>query len=143
YSLQPSVLRLAQDRAEQYDVDTVREEIIRRLRDKDVVSQRGDFARVTPCPSSSAEVLDEPEARLVILSPEFPHAPKSIESEACKAVAGILNQRGSAPRTNKNALAFLTADKTRVGELEAAVRQYLAWTSIQTDAEALNLDKFQ
>ncbi len=38
---------------------------------------------------------------------------------------------------------FLAADRTRLGELDQAVRQYLAWKSIEDERETLNLDAFQ
>ena len=46
YSTQPSVTRLAQDRAAQQSLDSVHEEIRRRLRDEQ--SRRGDLAMVYP-----------------------------------------------------------------------------------------------
>jgi uncharacterized protein len=38
---------------------------------------------------------------------------------------------------------FLAADSNRLRELEQAVRQYLAWSSIWDDHIKLNLDQFQ
>jgi hypothetical protein len=40
-------------------------------------------------------------------------------------------------------LVFLAADKTRFVDLDKAVRSYLAWKSIESEAEPLNLDTFQ
>jgi hypothetical protein len=40
-------------------------------------------------------------------------------------------------------LVFLAADKTRLSDLEQAVRQYLAWKSIADEKDAMSLDKFQ
>ena len=37
----------------------------------------------------------------------------------------------------------LAADRTRLDELEQAVRDYLAWRSIEDERETLNLDAFQ
>src|SRR6185436_17618525 len=70
FSTQPSVTRLAQDRAGQQKADVVFEEIRRRLKD---YGERGDFPKVSACPPRT-DVPDEPEARLVILDPEFPHS---------------------------------------------------------------------
>ena len=55
----------------------------------------------------------------------------------------ILEIRGSSPRNYKNTLVFLAADTNRLRELEQAVRQYLAWSSIWDDRVTLNLDQFQ
>ena len=141
YATQPSVTRLAQDRAAQQDPDVVREEIRRSLREAG--RQRGDFARVHVCPASSADVPDEREARLVILDPAYAHATKMPDSSGCVEAAKILDARGSSPRRYRNTLVFLAADRTRLGELEQAVREYLAWKSIETERETLNLDAFQ
>ena len=58
-------------------------------------------------------------------------------------VPGGTDQRGSSPRENKNTLVFLAADRTRLGQLDQAARQYLAWKSIEAGRETLNLDAFQ
>ena len=141
YSTQPSVTRLAQDRAAQQDADKVLEEIKSRLREEQHV--RGEFARVHAAPSSSGDVPDEPESRLVILAPEYTHALKNQESPARIEAAKILEQRGTTPRHCRNMLVFLAPDKTRFSELDQAVRQYLAWKSIDDEKESLNLDAFQ
>jgi len=141
YSTQPSVARLAQDRAAQQDADKVLEEIKRLLREEQ--RTRGDFARVHACPGSSGDVSDDPEARLVILGPEFPHAAKSTDSVALLEAVNILDQRGATPRNCKNAFVILAADRNRLTDLQQAVRDFLAWKSIEDEWEQLNLDAFQ
>jgi predicted AAA+ superfamily ATPase len=141
FSTQPSVTRLAQDRAEQQNPDDVREEIIRRV--KAAASSRGDFAKVHPCPSDSGDVPDERDARLVILPPEFVHNARHQTSDAILKGKEMLNQRGNSVRQYRNTLVFLAPDKARLAELENAVRQHLAWQSIVEDEKSLNLDHFQ
>lgn len=140
YSTQPSVTRLAEDRAGQLSADDVSEEIQRRLRAQ--TRTRGDFVKVHTCTSSS-DIPDEREARLVILAPEYPHTAKDPNSPARKETEEILASRGSSPRTYKNTLIFLAPDNTRLQELNNAVKSYLAWKSIREEREALNLDPFQ
>ncbi len=139
YSTQPSVTTLARDRAGQQDEHAVLEEIKKRLRAE--ARAPGDFVKVPPC-LSSGDVPDEPEARLVILGPEFSHAAKTDDSPARREVAAILENRGSSPRNYRNALVFLAPDRARLTDLEQAVRQFLAWKSIEADHETLNLDAF-
>lgn len=140
YSTQPSVTRLAQDRAAQQDIDQVWEELKRRLRtDK----QRGEFAAVHMVPESTGHVPDEMEARLVILGPEKPHTGKAMDSKARIEAEKILQNRGNSPRIFKNMLIFLAPDKTRLDDLDQAIRNYLAWDSIWKEKETLNLDAFQ
>src|SRR4029079_15230860 len=62
YSTQPTVTKLAEDRAEQLkrDPDKVVVELERRLRAD--LANKGDFSRVHPLPPSGAEVPDDLEA---------------------------------------------------------------------------------
>lgn len=141
YSTQPTVNRLAEDRAAQLHEHDVIEEIIKRLRKEQ--NRRGDFDKVHACPASHSDVPDDPEARLVILGPEHSHTARSAESAARSEAAAILDSRGSGPRSYKNAIVFLTADKSRLEELKQATRQYLAWRGICDEQTTLNLDPFQ
>jgi hypothetical protein len=140
YSTQPTVTRLADDRGGQLSDDQIGDEIIKRLREQ--ARTRADFSKVHACVPSS-DVPDEREARLVILSPEFPHANRDETSAARKEAAAILDSRGSSPRNFKNTLVFLAGDGNRLRELEQAARQFLAWSSISDDHVTLNLDEFQ
>lgn len=140
YSTQPTVTRLADDRAGQLTDDQASDEIVKRLRVE--ARTRADFAKVHACVPGS-DVPNEPEARLVILGPEFPHANRDENSPARREAAAILDARGTSPRDYKNSLVFLAGDANRLRELEQAVRQYLAWTSIWNDQQTLNLDQFQ
>ena len=140
YSTQPTVTRLAEDRANQLHEHDALDEIVRRLRDE--ARSRGDFHRVHACLSGS-DIPDEREARLIILGPEHPHTKGQADSPARKEAQGILDNRGSSPRSYKNSIVFLAADTTRLKDLQTAIRQYLAWKSIWDEREQLNLDPFQ
>jgi len=141
YATQPSVGRLAQDRAVQQDDDVVLEEIRKQVREES--RQRGDFTGVHPCPVSTANVPDEAEVRLVILDPEYPHTANDTGSPAFKAATLLLDERGNSPRRFRNMLVFLAADRARLDDLTEAVRSHLAWQSIHDERETLNLDTFQ
>ncbi|MGI8984183.1 MAG: ATP-binding protein, partial [Acidimicrobiales bacterium] len=144
YSLQPSVTRLAQDRAaSNFTSDDIDEEIRRRLAVATASGQRGDFANVHPAPRSPAEVPDEAEVRLVVLGPEHPHSGKTADSPARLASQQFLDKRAAGDRLHRNMLVFLAPDKARLEELRQAVRDYLAWRSIDVEKETLNLDNFQ
>ena len=141
YSTQPSVTRVAQDRAAEQAEDDVLTEIRTRLAAEQ--KHAGDFERVHACPDSGADVPDDPEGRLVILKPESPHIGKNHDSPALQAAQSILEQRGNSPRIYRNTLVFAAADRTRLVDLDDAVRKYLAWKSIYADRTTLNLDPFQ
>ena len=138
FSTQPSVTRLAQDRTERWEPDVVDEEIIRRIR---LDRQRGDFGAVHVAPGSSADIPDDMEARLAVISPDHPHAAKSVGSKA--QASEILERRGGTPRLYRNMLIFLAPDAARLEDLRQAVRSYLAWKSICDEHTELNLDAFQ
>ncbi len=142
YATQPTVTRLAQDRAAQLDEETVLVEIEKRLRAEQ--SNRGDFARVHVCPTSGADISeDDTSARLVILKPHLTHALHDQNSQAREVAKAILDLRGNTHRGYRNTLAFLAADRNRLEDLKQGVRQFLAWDSIHQQSETLNLDAFQ
>jgi hypothetical protein len=144
YSLQPSVTRLAQDRAASNFTDDDVDEVIRqRLATATKAGQRGDFAHVHPAPRTPAEVPDEAEVRLVVLGPEHPHSSKTADSPARLAAGQFLERRAAGDRLYRNMVVFLAADKARLDELRQGVRTFLAWSSIDDDSVTLNLDNFQ
>jgi predicted AAA+ superfamily ATPase len=142
YSTQPTVTKLAEDRAEQLkrDPDKVMHELDKRLRAD--LRTMGDFHRVHPLPGSSADVPDDLDARLVVLGVDHAYS-REPGSAAETAAQAILEMRGTTPRLYRNALVFLAADKTRLQDLEEAVRMSLAWQSILSDKVLLDLTPHQ
>ena len=138
FSTQPTVTKLAEDRAEQMrrNPDRVVQEIAKRVRAD--LRQKGDFSRVHPLPHSGQDVPDDMDARLVVIGIEYPHS-RGGESPALKQAQAILESRGNAPRIYRNTLVFLAADATRLQELDEAVRRFLAWESIIAEQQHLNL----
>ncbi len=144
YSTQPTVTKLAEDRAEQFkrDPDKVMHELDGRLR-RDL-ERKGDFSRIHPLPQSGQDVPDDLDARLVVLGINHPYG-KEPGSAAELAAKAILESRGNTPRHYRNTLVFLAADKIRLQDLDEATRKYLAWESILTEKgdKGLNLDPQQ
>lgn len=142
YSTQPTVTKLAEDRAEQLkrNPDKVALELDRRLRED--LRKTGDFVRVHPMPESGQDVPDDLDARLVVLSIDHPCS-KQPSNPAEVAAKAILETRGNSPRLFRNTLIFLAADQVRLQDLDEAVRRYLAWEAILAEKVALNLDPHQ
>ena len=141
YGLQATVTRLAQDRAASQRDDEVDEQIRKRL---DPLKQRpGEFAAVHPSPRAPGDVPDEDSARLVVLGPEYPHDPKSTGAGAQTFCERVLAERSGGARRCRNMLVFLAPDAAALADLRQAVRQWLAWSSIDRDRETLGLDAFQ
>ena len=142
YSTQPTVTKLADDRAEQLkrDADKITKEIADRVRAD--VKKTGDLSRVHPLPPSSHDVPDDLDARLVVIGTEHPYS-REAGNDAEVFAKSILESRGNSPRIYKNSLVFLAVDKTRLQDLDEAVRRYLAWESILDEKDKLNLSPHQ
>jgi predicted AAA+ superfamily ATPase len=142
YSTQPTVTKMADDRAQQLtrNPDKVVQELDKRVRAD--VRKTGDFPRVHALPQSGQDVPDDMDARLVVLGIDHPYS-KEPDNPAEVAAKAILDSRGNAPRLFTNSLVFLVLDKVRLQDLDEAIRRYLAWKSILDEHEALNLDPHQ
>ena len=144
YSTQPTVTKLAEDRAEQLkrDPDKVVSELDRRLRED--LRRTGDFGRVHPMPPSGQDVPDDLDARLVVLSVDHPYSKCLAPAERIvPARVAIVTSPECAPRLYRNTLVFLAADKTRLQDLDEAARKYLAWESILAEKVQLDLSPVQ
>lgn len=142
YSTQPTVTKLADDRAEQLkrDPDKLAHELEQRLRKN--LELKGEFGRIHPMPHSGQDVPDDLDARLVVLGIDYAYS-KETNNAAELAAKAILESRGSTPRLYRNTLVFLAADKTRLQDLDEAARKYLAWESIVAEKDQLDLSPFQ
>ena len=142
YDTRPNLRRTVEERAQQFSDDQVESEIERRVREA-TRRERGDFKGVHAWPTSSGDVPDEQEARLIVLRSSEAHKSNDEESAALKAAGDILANRGGSPRQNRNTLGFLAADREIMEGLKKEARRFLAWQSVVRDHEALNLDAFQ
>ena len=141
YDTRPNLNRTAEDRAQQLQAHQIRDEALRRLQQQQW--ERSWFGRVHLAPVTSSEVGDDDSARLVVLPPGQTHRRSQQDSRALQAASHILETRGSSPRYNKNMLLFLAPDDSEWQTLQRSLRNFLAWQSIQNEAEELNLDPRQ
>src|SRR3989442_6320118 len=112
--------------------DTVAEEMDERLRAD--LRKTGDFARIHPLPRSGADVPDDLDTRLIVLSPDHSYG-KEPGNAAETAARAILESRGNTPRLYRNTLVFLAAARARLQDLHWAVRKFNAWESILAENE--------
>jgi len=70
---------------------------------------------------------------------------RDAQSQARATAKDMLDHRGNANRQYRNTLIFLVADRNRLEDLKQSMRRFLAWDSICSDNEKLNinLDNFQ
>ncbi len=144
FDTQPSVTKTANDYAERLreDVETVWNEITRRLQGEERV--RGVFDRVHIAPSSSADIPDLEDTRLVIAHPRHARRKQDGADSAAHAwVRDAIESKGASQRIHRNTLIFLLADKSELESLEAATRSYLGWKRVQATGDSLNLSAQQ
>jgi predicted AAA+ superfamily ATPase len=142
YATQPTVTKLAEDRAEQLkrDPDKVAAALDKWLRAD--LKEKGEFSRVHVLPRTPDDVRDATDACLVVLGPEHPYS-KETDNLAVKQAKALLESAGASPRLFRNAVVFLAPDQARLPDLDDALRRLLAWSSILDEKEALNLDPQQ
>lgn len=140
YDTRPTLRKTAQDRISQIPDEDVEYEIEKRLKG---YRKEAPFAALHVCPVSSGDVVDEQSVRLVILKPAETYKQGDDACAALLKAKDILDTRSSAPRKYRNMLAFIAPDKTLLPDLQSAVKEMLAWQSINKDSERLNLDAAQ
>ena len=137
YDTKPTLRKTAEDRASQVSLADVDMEIESRLKK---CRKENTFAGIHPAPASSGDVPDDQAVRLVLLRTNDTYRRNYDGSPAMKAVQDILNNRGTSPRIFRNMLAFVAPDESKLGALRQEVKRCIAWTSIVTDKDDLNLD---
>ncbi|EYR63017.1 ATPase AAA [Actinotalea ferrariae CF5-4] len=138
YDTQPSLNRLAAERAKDLPAERVHGEVVTRLRQL-LKAPAPDFAGVIAAPETSGDVADEEGTRLVVLRPEHRHNGKDKESAGARFVLNLLQHRGTGPRLRPNSIVALAADENRWKDLEDTTRTHLAWRSIVDDTDLLDL----
>ncbi|NKZ77519.1 DUF499 domain-containing protein [Rhodococcus hoagii] len=137
FDTQANTTRTARDHAERLHPEEVWTEIVRRLQEHRSPTGNG-FAAVHIAPDSSSDVPDGQEARLVIVPPSHVYDRRQgSESPAYTWSTGVLDRRGSGARTHRNMLVFLAADSARYEELQASIRDYLAWKYVRDNADGM------
>lgn len=137
YDVRPTLRKTAEDRASQVNEADVNMEIESRLKK---LRKENPFAGLHVCPASSLDVPDEQAVRLVILRTKDTYKAKSKNPQAMETVENILNSRGTSPRIYRNTLAFVAPDLDNMYSLKAEVKRFIAWKSIMSDKDDLNLD---
>ncbi len=143
YGLQPTVTRLAADRAaSNYDDRDADEEVRKRILAQ--AADRAKFSAVQIFAEGPGDVPDDDDGvRLVILAPDATHSINDANSPGMQLAKEILSQRHGGPRLNRNLLVFVAAEARRMPELRGAARLYLAWQSIVEEHETLDLTAHQ
>lgn len=137
YDTRPTLRKTAEDRASQVKMEDVNAEIESRLKK---LRKESPFAGIHACPASSLDVPDDQAVRLVILRTADTYKRTDNKCKAMAAVEDILNNRGPSPRIFRNMLAFIAPDSDNLSSLQAEVKRFIAWKSILSEKDELNLD---
>lgn len=132
FSTQPTLNRLAEERARaipEHEVD----EYIRKLLREDAGYKSG-FAKVHAVPEDASTVDEADALALVILSPTTAHTGKgATQSSATEAVNDALMRCRTGQRRYRNTLIFAAADESHLATARDVVRKAIAWHSIADD----------
>lgn len=137
YDTRPTLRKTAEDRASQVSQESVSMEIESRLKK---LRKEQPFAGIHPCPASSLDVPDDQAVRLILLRTVDTYKRTAKSCKAMETVNEILNHRGSSPRIYRNMIAFVAPDYDNLNSLETEVRRFIAWKSIMSEKDELNLD---
>lgn len=145
FSTQPTLNRIADERANDISIDDADAEIVAILRKEQ--GHRGGFHRVHAAPDNLIDVDDGRAIALVIIPPSHPHALKSPDKTPTEQiVTDALERRGTGQRKFRNALVFVAADESGLDTCREIARKYLAWKSIVEDkdmADSLTRAQFE
>ena len=134
YSPQPTLNKLAADRARDVSERAADARIIEVLRDEQ--RSRAGFPRVHAAPDNLTDIEDRRATALVILPPSSYHDPgASAESPAVAAAHEALERRGSGQRNYRNALVFVAPDASNIDAARQNAKRERAWQSILKDAD--------
>ena len=132
FATQPTLNRLADDRARAFEPHEVDAEIVAMLNEEARTS--GGFHRVFP-PSDEPTNIDEaPILSLAILGPAAAHVGRTAgKSPATDLVTDVLTRCRSSQRKYRNTLMFVAADEAQLGTARDVTRKSLAWALIVGD----------
>ena len=132
FSTQPTLNRLADDRAKAFADHEVDAEIVKVLTED--ARTKGGFHRVFAAPDDPITIDEAPALSLVILGPSTPHAGKvAAKSAATEAVTEGLTRCRAAQRRFRNTLFFVTADEGLLSTAREGTRKAMAWGEIAGD----------
>ncbi|WP_244498125.1 DUF499 domain-containing protein [Aureimonas ureilytica] len=132
FSTQPTLNRLAEDRAKALPDHEVEATIVAVLREDG--GTRAGFAKVFAAPDDPIGIDEANALSLVILGPSTPHAGKGVaKSLATDAVTETLMRCRSGQRRFRNTLLFVAADEALLSTAREVMRKAMAWQSICED----------
>ncbi|MER9240679.1 DUF499 domain-containing protein [Mesorhizobium sp. M0633] len=131
FSTQPTLNRLADERATALPAHEVDAEILRVLITE--AGSKANFARVHAAPDDPATVDEAAALSLVLLGPASTHTRAAKSSPAIDAATDALTRCRTSQRRYRNTLIFAAPDEALLATAREVVRKALAWASINND----------
>lgn len=132
FATQPTLNRLADDRARTLPAYEVDDWIISRLRED--TKRKEHFARVYTAPDEPSAIEETRDLSLVVLGPAYGHLGRGItESAAVVAVQDALLRCRTTQRRFRNALIFVAPDEGELAKARDVAARAMAWQSIVED----------
>lgn len=138
-----NITSVVREREEGYTPDDLHAEIEDRLHQavKSWPEAKRSPVKVLTAPSSSADVPDLENTRLVIVPPSEPvDSTETAQKYVIHTTSTVGPQQ---TRAHKNTLVYLAADGRRLQELTDGVKKYLAWAAVRDSAIELDLTASQ
>jgi hypothetical protein len=136
FSTQPTLNRLADDRAKALADHEVDAAIAQVLREDAAHKGSPGFHRVYAVPDDPITIDEADALSLVILGPSSPHVGRGVlKSLATDAVTETLMRCRASQRRFRNMLIFVAADEASLGTAREVIRKAKAWTSIVEDKQ--------
>src|SRR5690606_22270687 len=109
FSTQPTLNRLADERARSLEQHIVDDEVVRVLQAE--AGQKGGFSRVYAAPDDPTMIDEAPALALVVLKPTTTHTKGAKASAAIDVATDALTRCRSTQRRYRNTLVFAAADE--------------------------------
>lgn len=141
FSTQPTLNRLADERAKVLPPHEVDAEIVRVLMGE--ANHRGGtgFAKIYAAPDEPSAVDEANALSLVILGPASVHTRGAAGSAAVDQTTDALTRCRTSQRRYRNTLIFSAPDEAALGTAREVVRKGMAWKSIEREADKGELRK--
>ncbi|RYE48811.1 MAG: DUF499 domain-containing protein, partial [Hyphomicrobiales bacterium] len=132
FSTQPTLNRLADDRAGGFPAHEVDAEIVKVLTAD--AAHKGSFYRVYPALDDAFSMDEASTLSLVVLPPAMTHAGKgATKSAATDAATDALTRCRASQRRFRNTLIFVAPDESTFGNARDVTRKRMAWEAIASD----------
>lgn len=132
FSTQPTLNRLADERAKAFPAHEVDEAIAQVLRDDG--RSRDRFTKVFAAPDDPTAIDETSTLSLVILGPQLFHMGRGAgDTPATEAVADSLTRCRNAQRKYRNTLFYVAPDEASLNTAREVMRRAMAWEQIVSD----------